>query len=119
MDIAAATDVDALWRALVAAKAEGDVELVRRLENRMRELGELRRFAHLSDAALDQRIAALAGNREAADVLVNDPGANMESSPGDAMHLMAFNEAIRANQGGGDREQLLAALRDERARRRG
>ena len=63
------TEIDRLWRELLAAKADGDHDAVRAIENRMRELTSVTRFAHLTDEELTARLAALDGNRRLARTL--------------------------------------------------
>lgn len=118
-DIRDIHDVDALWKRLMAAKVEGDHQLVRTIERRMRELTEERRFAHLTDDELDARIAGLRGERAPKDLLGHSPGGKGEGGAGwGGEDILAFNQAIKANQHAGI-ESTLAALEDERARRRG
>jgi hypothetical protein len=109
--------VDVLWRQLRAAKAAGDGQRVRRIENRMRELQGERRFAHLSDAELDERIAGLTREREPRDVLGYSPGGGGGGGELGAEDTRKFNEQIRGNQHAGI-EATLNALVDERERRR-
>ncbi len=113
--MASSEDVDELWRALLAAKADGDGELVSAVERRMRELGPSRRFAHLSDDELDQRIAGLRSQR-APDVpqAYSPPGSGMADG---IEYTMAMNRAAVEDQHVG-LERTLADLLDERARRR-
>lgn len=110
-------DVDVLWRELLEAKAAGDAERVRAIENRMRQLQGERRFDHLTDAELDQRIRALTREREPRDMLGHSPGGGPGGDSAGGEDTMRMNEAIRGNQHAGI-EATLNALRDERDRRR-
>lgn len=111
-------DVDVLWKRLMGAKTEGDHELVRVIEGRMRELTEERRFAHLTDAELDARIAGLRGERAPKGLLGHSPGGKGEGGAGwGGEDILAFNQAIKANQHAGI-EATLTALEAERDRRR-
>ena len=109
-------DVDVLWRQLLAAKEAGDAERVRAIENRMRQLQGERRFAHLSDAELDQRIRSLTGERAPRDMLGYSPGGGPGGDSAGSEDLMRFNRAIRDGQHVGI-EATLNALVDERDRR--
>lgn len=113
-DVTASDDVDRLWRALRDAKEQDDPTLVRAIENRMRELRDDRRFAHLTDEQLRARIAAVSGNREPEDLLAFSP-ASGEGHEG-AADTAALNRGIRANQEAGV-ERTLGALLDELRRR--
>lgn len=115
-DVAGAHDTSALWTALVQAKGDGDARLVRAIEQRMRELTTERRFAHLSDEELRQRIDGLSGNREPEGMLGHAPGIGGGGGSSSA-HVSAFNEASRRDQHAGI-EATLAALQDEWHRRR-
>ncbi|MBW3621611.1 MAG: hypothetical protein KY461_15315 [Actinobacteria bacterium] len=115
-DVAAEDDTSVLWQALVAAKADHHLKLIRAIEQRMRELAVERRFAHLSDEELRQRIDAMRGNREPTGMLGHSPG--LGGGGGDSSeHISAFNEAHRRDQHAGV-EVTLRALEDERDRRR-
>lgn len=109
--------VDVLWKQLLVAREAGDAERVRRIENRMRELQGERRFAHLSDEELDERIDALTGERAPRDVLGYSPGGGGGGGELGAEDTRKFNEQIRGNQHAGI-EATLNALVDERERRR-
>lgn len=109
------TDTDRLWEQLKAAKAADDLDRVRALENRMRELSGERRFAHLSDEELARRLSSLEGNREPDDMMAHSPSM-WTGSPGDGADTAAFNSAIRANQQDGV-EATRQALLDEQRRR--
>lgn len=111
-------DVDVLWRLLQAARAAGDDERVRAIEGRMRELQTERRFAHLTDAELDERIHGLTRERAPRDMLGYSPGGGPGGDSAGGEDLMELNRRIRANQHVG-LEQTLSALLDERERRRG
>lgn len=113
-DVAAVQDAAVLWGALKDAKEAGDLRLVRAIENRMRELGEQRRFSHLTDEQLASQIRALSGNRAPEDMLAYSPaeGQGLEGAPGTA----SLNREIRANQHVGI-ETTLGALLDEWQRR--
>lgn len=113
-DVAATDDVDVLWRALRDAKQQDDPTMVRAIENRMRHLGDERRFSHLSDDQLRARISALSGNREPEDLLAFSP-ASGEGHDG-AADTAALNRGIKANQRDGV-ERTLGALLDELQRR--
>lgn len=117
--VAGLDDVDALWRALTAAKAAGDHALVRVVESRMRELTEERRFAHLDDGELLRRIRSLQALRHegTADMIPHSPpGGSGGGGNDDAPHIQNLNAAIRRNQSA-DIRVTLAALLDERERR--
>lgn len=107
-------DTSVLWRALMQAKADSDARLVRAIEQRMRELTDERRFAHLTDDELRRQIDGLIGNREPKDMLGHSPGGGNGGDSSDA--LTTFNDAIRGNQHVGV-EVTLAALLRERERR--
>ena len=109
------TEIDRCWRDLVAAKERGDRHAVRVLENRMWDLQQRTRFAHLDDEQLAARIAALDGNRLSEGMLAHSPGGNDGLDAGIA-DLMLLNQAIRAQQHVGV-EELRSALLDEQARR--
>lgn len=111
-------DVDVLWRQLLAAKRAGDAQRVRAIENRMRQLQGERRFRHLSDAQLDERIRSLTGERAPRDMLGYSPGGGPGGDSAGSDDLMRFNQAIREGQHVGI-EETLNALLDERERRRG
>lgn len=111
-------DVDVLWRQLQAAKAAGHTARVRAIEARMRQLQVERRFAHLSDGELDERIRALTGERGPRDMLGHSPGGGPGGDSAGGEDLLRFNQQIRENQRDGI-EQTLNALLDERERRRG
>lgn len=111
-------DVDVLWRQLQAARAAGDQRRVRAIEARMRDLQVERRFAHLSDEALDERIRGLTGERAPRDMLGYSPGGGPGGDSAGSEDTMELNRRIRANQHVG-LEQTLSALLDERERRRG
>lgn len=113
-DVVAVDDVDVLWRALQAAKQQDDSQLTRAIENRMRQLGEQRRFAHLTDEQLRAQIAAMSGNREPKDLLAFSP-ASGEGHDG-AAGTAALNRGIKRNQRDGV-EATLGALLDELRRR--
>lgn len=114
-DVGAEEDASALWQALVQAKADHDLRLIRAIEQRMRELAADRRFAHLSDEELRQRIAAMRGNREPTGMLGHSPG--IGGGGGDSSeHISGFNDAHRRDQHAGI-EVTLRALEDERDRR--
>lgn len=115
-EVRSSDDVDALWKALLAAKAEGDHALTSAIEGRMRELSPSRRFAHLSDEELDAQIAALRGQREP-DVpqAYSPPGSGMADGITDTMR---FNQVAREASHVG-LERTLADLLDEKARRTG
>lgn len=115
-DVAGIDDTDVLWRALHRAKEQDDHALVRAIENRMRELGQERRYAHLTDAQLRARIRGLGGNREPKDLLAYSP-ASEEGYEG-AADTAALNRAIKENQRDGI-EATLGALLDEWRRRGG
>lgn len=114
-EVAACDDTDLLWRSLLEAKREDDTALVRATENRMRELSRVRRFAHLSDQQLRQRIRGLTDNRAPEDLLAYSPasGQGLEG----ASDTAALNRCIKANQRDGV-EATLGALLDELRRRR-
>lgn len=112
--VATVEDTDLLWRVLKAAKLEDDRVLIRAIENRMRELGEQRRFSHLTDDQLRARITALTGNRAPKHLLAYSP-ASGEGHEG-AADTAALNRGIKANQRDGV-EATLGALLDELARR--
>lgn len=114
-------DTDALWKALLAAKAAHDLDLARAIENRMRELSQERRFAHLSDEELARQIAGLSGERRGDDreMIAHSPaGGSGGGGNDDGQFLSQINGAIRDNQSVG-MNRTLAALADEQARRRG
>lgn len=113
-EVAALHDTDVLWRALREAKQQDDPILVRAIENRMRQLGEERRFSHFSDEKLRAQISALTGNREPKDLLGYSP-ASGEGHDG-AADTAALNRGIRANQRDGI-ERTRGALLDELRRR--
>lgn len=112
--VAAIDDADVLWRALREAKQQDDPTLVRAIENRMRRLGEERRFSHLTDEQLRAQISALTGSREPTDLLGYSP-ASGEGQDG-AADTAALNRGIRANQRDGV-ERTLGVLLDELRRR--
>jgi hypothetical protein len=109
-------DTDVLWRALRNAKEQDEHALVRAIENRMRQLGQERRYAHLSDEQLRRQIRGLSGNREPKDLLGYSP-ASEEGYEG-AADTAALNRAIKDNQRDGV-EATLGALLDEWRRRGG
>ena len=111
-------DVDVLWRQLVAARDAGDHERVRAIEARMRELEATRRFAHLTDEELEQRIRALHAQRQSEDMLGHSPGGGPGGDSAGGEDTARLNRMIRANQHVGI-ERTLSALLDERERRRG
>ena len=113
-DVTAIDDVDRLWRALRHAKEQDDPTLVRAIENRMRQLGDERRFAHLTDEQLRARISGMSGNRAPEDLLAFSP-ASGEGHDG-AADTAALNRGIKANQHAGV-ERTLGALLDELRRR--
>jgi hypothetical protein len=110
-------DVDVLWGQLQAARSAGDRERVRAIEGRMRQLQTERRFAHLSDAELDERIRAISGEREPRNMLGHSPGGGPGGDSAGGEDILRLNHQIRANQHAGI-EQTLGALLDERDRRR-
>ena len=110
-------DVDVLWRQLLAAREAGDHERLRAIEARMRELQATRRFAHLTDEELEQRIRALFGQRGSEDMLGHSPGGGPGGDSAGSEDTARLNRMIRANQHVGI-ERTLAALLDEQARRR-
>lgn len=114
-EVAQITDTEALWQLLKVAKKHNDRQLLRAVEQRMRELGDQSRFAHLSDTQLAAQIKGLAGNRAPTDVLAYSPadGQGLEG----AADTAALNRQIRANQRVGI-EATLGTLLDERRRRR-
>ncbi len=115
---AAGLDVDVLWRQLQAARAAGDHQRARAIEGRMRQLQVERRFAHLGDDELDERIRALTGERAPRDMLGYSPGGGPGGDSAGSEDIMMLNRRIRENQR--DRiEETLNALLDERERRRG
>ena len=116
-EVATATDVDQLWRGLLAAKAGDDPQLVRAIERRMRELRVERRFAHLTDDQLRAQIAGMFGNREPQNMLGYAHGGAGAGGRG-AEDIAALNRAIKANQRDGV-EVTLSALLDELERREG
>lgn len=111
-------DVDVLWRQLRSARATGDQQRVRAIESRMRQLQAERRFDHLSDEELDERIRALSGQRAPKDMLGHSPGGGPGGDSAGGEDTMKLNNLIRADQHAGI-EQTLNALLDERDRRRG
>lgn len=111
-------DVDVLWRQLQAAKRSGDDRRVRAIEARMRQLQTERRFAHLTDDELAERIRGLTGEREPKDMLGHSPGGGPGGDSAGGEDLLRLNQQIRDNQHDGI-EQTLNALLDERERRRG
>lgn len=113
-EVVAVDDVDVLWRALQEAKQQDDSLLTRAIENRMRQLGEQRRFTHLTDEQLRAQIAAMSGNREPKDLLAFSP-ASGEGHDG-AADTAALNRGIKRNQRDGV-ETTLGALLDELRRR--
>lgn len=117
-DVAGCDDPSALWSALLRAKDAGDQALVRAIEQRMRELSNDRRFAHLSDDELRRRIDGLAGNREPEGMLGHSPdGSGVGGGGYGARYTTEMNETIRRDQHAGI-EVTLAALREEAERRR-
>lgn len=109
-------DVDVLWQQLMSAREAGDVQRVRAIENRMRDLQGERRFAHLSDEELEERIRTLSGEREPRDLIAHSPGGGGGGDNAGGEDLLRLNNQIRANQHAGI-EQTLNALLDELARR--
>lgn len=111
-------DTSRLWTALLDAKTENDFKLVRAIEQRMRELSTDRRFAHLSDDDLRQRIDAISQEREPKGMLGHSPyGGGLSSGGGiDARHTSQFNEAHRRDQHA-NIEATRSALLDEWERR--
>lgn len=117
-DLATCDDASALWSALMDAKGGGDAGLVRAIEQRMRELSSERRFVHLSDDELRQRIDGLTGNREPEGMLGHSPdGGGVGGGGYGGRYTTAMNETIRRDQHAGI-EVTLAALREEAERRR-
>lgn len=116
-NVAGIGDTDRLWKALLAAKAADDHRLVRAIENRMRELSGERRFAHLSDEELEERIAALSGQRAPDIPLRHSPPGG--EGPGDgAGDVSMLNRKSIENQKVGlerTRADLLDELRKRRA----
>ena len=114
-EIATSEDTSALWTALLEAKEQGDRDRVRAIEQRMRELSELRRFAGLSDPELRHRIDALTASREPKGLLAHSPDGTFGAG-WDVTYTSRHNAAIRQNQqvGGAD---TLAALQAEWDRR--
>lgn len=112
--VASLEDIDVLWRSLAEAKQRHDAVLVRAIENRMRQLSQERRFAHLTDEQLTAQIRGASGNREPTDLLAYSPasGQGLEG----AADTADFNRRIRQNQQDGV-EATLAALMDEWRRR--
>lgn len=106
-----------LWDALRVAQQTDDHDAVRAIEQRMRDLQGPARFAALSDAELDARIAALDANRAPTGLLAYSPGGNDGMDAGIA-DLPRMNRAIIAQQHVG-LEAQRSALLDERARRGG
>ena len=109
------TEIDRLWKDLVAARERGDHHAVRAIENAMRELEGATRFAHLSDEELQARIASLEVNRLPVDLLAYSPGGSEGAA--DVADLPKINRRILANQGVGVEQlrNLLVAERDRRA----
>lgn len=115
--VAAIEDVDQLWQGLQAAKVAADHQLVRAIENRMRELSSERRFVHLSDEELQRQIAGIAGHREPEGMLGHSPGGGSGSGDnGGSEGTLLFNARSRENQHDGI-EVTLAGLLAERERR--
>ena len=114
-EIASSDDTSALWAALVEAKKQGATDTVRAIEQRMRELSEMQRFAGLTDQELQRRINALTANLEPKGLLAHSPDGNLAGG-WDVTYTSRHNAAIRKNQqvGGVD---TLVALRAEWARR--
>lgn len=112
-DIAREQDTDRLWRALLAAKADGHHRLVRLIENRMRELSTERRFDHLSDDELRSRLAAIDGHREHEGLIIHSPDNDGSVDP---HHVQEMNRRIREGQHVGA-EATRSALLDELRRR--
>ena len=110
-------EIDVLWRQLLAARRAGDGDRTRAIEARMRELRDTRRFAHLSDEELEARIRALLRQRGAEDMLGHSPGGGPGGDSAGGEDTARLNRLIRANQHVGI-ERTLAALLDERERRR-
>lgn len=113
-EVSSIHDTDRLWTALVRAKHADDHAFVRAIENRMRDIGQHRRFEHLSDAELAARIRGLNGNRAPQEALSYSP-ADGQGLDG-ASDTAALNRAIRANQQAGV-EVTLGRLMDEWKRR--
>lgn len=109
-------DTAALWAALLVAKDEGDTELVRAIEQRMREVAADRRYAHLSDDELRRRIDGLTAQREPKGMLGHSPVGSAWEGGHQSTHTSRHNAAIRANQHDGI-EVTLAALQAEWDRR--
>lgn len=115
--VAGEQDTSRLWKALLEAKTENDFKLVRAIEQRMRELSTDRRFAHLSDDELRQRIGAISREREPKGMLGHSPGGAGEGGGFDTHHTTSFNEAHRRDQHA-NIEATRSALPDEWERRR-
>ena len=118
-DVAGFDDTDVLWKALLAAKGDGHHELATAIENRMRQLSELRRFAHLTDDELMRQIRALqAGRRAGGEDLIRYAGTSGSGGGGndDARQIIELNKNILANQASGINEKL-SLLIDEANRR--
>lgn len=106
--------VDQLWRELQSARRADDHREVRRVENLLRELRGSTRFAHLTDAELEARLASLDRNRAPVGLLAYSPG-GLDGDAGIA-DLPRLNRAIAANQRAGV-EELRVELVAEQERR--
>ena len=115
-DISTSQDTAALWTALLEAKERDDTELVRAIEQRMRELSTERRYAHLTDEELRRTIDAATGNREPKGMIAHSPTSGMWEGGVQGAHTSRHNAAIRANQQVGV-EVTLSALQAEWDRR--
>ena len=121
-DVSNAQDTSALWTALLQAKKDGDADLVRAVEGRMRGLAAERRYAHLSDEDLRTRINGLTRQREPKGMLSHSPDGGFFGAGGfDSVETSRRNAAIRANQHVGIEETLngLQAAWDRRHPRPG